>query len=299
VANRRRHHYLPRFYLERFVDTLADPPTLWIYDKVDGAIRSSAPRSAGVEKDYYAFRTADGSRDSDSFEDALSKADDEAAPVLGKLIETGELTDVERQHFARFLALTMSRGPVYRRNFERLTAALVKRLTQRRAKAGGFDDVLSRSPESEAAETVKRLLAAGEFDVDVIPQISLPIIGKAIERFVPIIERMSWMLIRGHGRTRFVASDNPFTYVDPTHDPRSPYGVGLLTPGVQVTMPLSPDVALVAGWDGEHERGLGTLPGEEAWIADVNRRTIAGAAPVCLGIGALGGPAEAGSRAPR
>lgn len=74
---------------------------------------------------------------------------------------------------------------------------------------------------------------------------------------VPILERMSWVVIQAPGRSRYVTSDNPLAYIDPAHDRQSPYGVGLLAPGVQVTILLSPDVALVAGWDDEHERSLG------------------------------------------
>src|SRR5438034_8587723 len=156
VASRRRQHYVPRFYLERFVDQSTTPPTLWIYDKARGAIDPSTPGGAGAEKYYYAFTKDDGSRDSSSFEEALSKADDDAAPVLAKLLETYQLTPAERVRFCAFLALTMSRGPVYRGNFERMSAAMVKRLTQRQARAGGFDDILRR--DAVAGERLRRLL---------------------------------------------------------------------------------------------------------------------------------------------
>lgn len=272
MAGRRRHHYVPRFYLDKFVDRSTIPPRLWIYDKVRGAIEPSTPSDAGAEKHYYAFKKDDGSRDSAAFEEALSKADNEAAPVLAKLLESHQLTPAERECFSRFLALTMVRGPVYRGNFERMNAAIVKRLTQRRARAGAFDDILKRG--AAAGEKLRQILDAGDFEVDVLPQISLPIIGQALGRFAPVFERMSWVLITAPAGHRYVTSDNPLTYMDPTHDPRSPYGVGLMTAAVQVAMPLSTDVALITGWDDEHEGSLGVLPGEGAWVEDINVRTV-------------------------
>ena len=88
---------------------------------------------------------------------------------------------------------------------------------------------------------------------------------------------MNWLFVVASGRYRFVTSDNPLVYVDPTLDPRSPHGVGLLAKSIEVTCPVSRDLALVAGW-----KPFPTLYQKvaEPWVKGVNLRTITGATRV-------------------
>lgn len=65
---------------------------------------------------------------------------------------------------------------------------------------------------------------------------------------MPLIHQMHWTYLLTKGRYRFVTSDNPVAYTDPAHDPQSPYGVGLAHPNVEVTFPITQELALFAGW---------------------------------------------------
>jgi len=59
-------------------------------------------------------------------------------------------------------------------------------------------------------------------------------------------------------------------YCDPTHDPHSFYGVGLANKNVEVTLPLSSEVALFSSRQGHS----GYAQGKNAYVKDINKRTI-------------------------
>lgn len=107
-AKKRRHHYVPRVYLQGFVDA-DNPSCLWAYDKQEGVIVQTSPRDAALEKHYYSFMNAQGVRDSNTLEDALQKIDDESAPALLTVRRGAVLADEDRRRLARFMAIS-SRG---------------------------------------------------------------------------------------------------------------------------------------------------------------------------------------------
>jgi hypothetical protein len=50
MSEAKRHHYVPRFYLSRFVDK---DGFLWAYDKVDDRFFRTSPNSVAREHDFY------------------------------------------------------------------------------------------------------------------------------------------------------------------------------------------------------------------------------------------------------
>jgi hypothetical protein len=66
TAKKKRHHYIPRFYLEGFVDPL-NKPYIWVYEKGNPNIIKATAENVAVRKHYYSFVTAGGNED--SFED--------------------------------------------------------------------------------------------------------------------------------------------------------------------------------------------------------------------------------------
>lgn len=59
---KKRHHYLPKFYLEEFVDP-RNSPYIWIYEKGQSQIRKANATNIAVKKDFYTYTTIYGKRD--------------------------------------------------------------------------------------------------------------------------------------------------------------------------------------------------------------------------------------------
>ncbi len=272
-SKKERHHFLPVFYLEGFVDP-DNRPYLWIYDKIDGEIRKSSPKDAGLQTNFYAFTTADGSRDSNSFENALGRIETQVAPLWRKIINRQLLDNTEKSNAALFLSLMMTRVPGFRGNFERVEVAAIKQFDMKYARRKGFFEEIRKDWQSKGKklpdniDKLEEMICNGEFEVKVNPETSLSVIT---DRYAPIFHRMGWVFIIAGGRFPFVTSDSPLCFIDPTHDPRSPYGFGLASRNIEVTFPISQDLALVAGWK---EYSPPFQRGSERLVRRINHRTV-------------------------
>ena len=270
---KKRHHFIPVFYLEGFVDPY-DQTHLWIYDKDCGEIRDASPRDAGLQKHFYSFTTPEGERDSVSFENALAQIEGQVATSWRKIINREAIDDADREIISSFLSLMMTRVPVYRHNIERLDAALVKSAASFLASQGVLLAKIraeyereGRKPPNNLEDIVKRFLG-GEYEVEVEPQVSLT---EVTTEFSLIFSEMNWTYFITKGKYPFVTSDNPLSYIDPTHDARSPYGVGLINANIEVTFPVSRDIALVATWK---RLGKTYQKGTDRLVKEINYRTI-------------------------
>ncbi|GFP43024.1 hypothetical protein HKBW3C_02156, partial [Candidatus Hakubella thermalkaliphila] len=130
MTKKKRHHYIPRFYLDGFVDP-HNEPYIWVYQKGNPNIIKSTAENIAVEKHYYSFTTPEGSKDSATFENVLAEIEGQAAPIFQKIKNHESLDEQERSLFAIFLAFIMTRVPNYRENVERATAELIKKLSMR------------------------------------------------------------------------------------------------------------------------------------------------------------------------
>jgi hypothetical protein len=89
---RRRHHYVPRFHLERF----ADDGAIFIFDRETGETRKSGTKAIAVKKDLYRIDVLD--MQIDVPEIALSEIEGAASEVLRAIEKTHEMPkDLEDQ----------------------------------------------------------------------------------------------------------------------------------------------------------------------------------------------------------
>jgi len=240
---------------------------------VSGKVSPSSPRDAGRRSDYHSIPKLDGTIDT-RVEDALAKIEGQAAPVFRKLMAGEGLDNHERSIASYFIALMIVRVPSFRDGVARFKAAIVKDLTQERALRGGFDSILAREGHLEASAKVKEALRQGDFEVVVHPHGTLDVLPAA-EKLAAVLHSMTWIVLEARGSTRYVTSDNPFTYMDPAADPKARSPVGLANRTIEVTFPLSATLALVAVWAGN--RGIYRKRTSENTVRAINRRTVAGA----------------------
>ncbi len=271
AGRKQSHHFVPAFYLAGFADP-ENPKCLWLYDKARGKVNQSSPRDAGRRRHYHSIPKINGTVDT-SVEDGLAKVEGQAAPVLRKLMAGEILDNRERSIVSYFIALMMVRVPTFRDGMEKFKAAVVKDVAQLMAQRGAFDSIPVPEDARESIAKVKKAMCQGEFEVIVRPHASLDVLPAA-RRLAEVLHRMTWVLLEARGKTRYVVSDNPVTFVDPG-DPKGQRPVDLRDRTIEVTFPLSATLALMAGWagDGDIYRKRVT----ENMVREVNRRTVAGA----------------------
>jgi hypothetical protein len=101
------HHYVPRFYLNRFTDRSR---TLWVYEHGQEKARASTPKREGHRENYYTF--TDLGYPNDAAETMLAKIETIVAPTMKSLARPDfEISDKQRGELYGFIALTFVRVP--------------------------------------------------------------------------------------------------------------------------------------------------------------------------------------------
>jgi hypothetical protein len=248
-----RHHYLPRFYLDGF----ADPRDgcIWVYEKGKGEVIRTTSRRHAVERHYYSFTKPDGTKDSDTIEDCFSDVEMHVPPIIRKLEAREVLNDNDRHIFSMFLGLMMTRVPNFRKNIEKMYAAMTDQFNRVLASDESAFRTAMEKYERETGdvsnipiEKMRQYVLSDEYKIVATPAASLPHVGMGFD-LAPVFYGMTWTLIPATEDYKFVTSDNPLYYTDPTHDPHSPYGVGLSHKNIEITFPITRKVALLATWD--------------------------------------------------
>jgi hypothetical protein len=276
-----RHHFIPQFYLQRFVDS-KNPHFIWIYRKDTGAIIKSSVKDTAVHEHYYSFKTEGGVRDSQTLEKWFSKIEGRTSALFQKIFNKEILSDEEKSHFATFLALTLTRVPNYRENMiEKPTADLMRKMQEFMASNKDHWERHIKHMEEKtgqkfkiSAEELRQYVLEGDYDIKVTnPDYSLSFMIENAQSVAPVFNAMKWAFFETSDDKYFLTSDNPLYYMDPTYKPGSFYGVGLMNRKLEVTFPLSKNLMLLATWEGPEGYKVTTSKTRDMF----NMRTIASA----------------------
>lgn len=276
-----RHHFVPQFYLQGFVDP-ENPPFMWVYRKDGDQIIKSSVKDTAVHSHYYSFDTKSGARDSQSIEKFFSELEGNTATVFKKILNKEALNNDERSIFSAFLAFTFTRVPNYRENMvNKPTGQLMKKVHIMMASDKDRFEAHIRKFEADTGnkvdmplEELRQYILKGNYDVKVgNPGYSLSFLLRTAEDLIPIFHQMHWAFLETSDDMYFLTSDNPLYYMDSTHKPGSFYGVGLLNKSIEVTFPISKNLMFLGTWEGSE----GYLPATEKIRDILNRRTITSA----------------------
>jgi hypothetical protein len=95
-----------------------------------------------------------------------------------------------------------------------------------------------------------------------------------VDSIAGALEEMGWVLWAAGGRDYFIGSSSPLHLAYPAGDSAQTTGFDVTAPQVEVSVPLSPRVALHATW---RRRGELWRPAREEVVLEINGRTCAGA----------------------
>jgi len=276
MSIKKRHHYIPKFYLEGFIDP-HNRPYLWVYEKGNKKIIKATSKDIAVEKHYFSFLMLDGERNSDTLENVMAEIERNSAPIFKKIIRGQSLSKEDKAYFATFLAFMMIRVPNFRKNIENAIGELMKRISMVSASnRRAFEAMIKRYEKDTRKkinmpiEELRKWVLEGEYDIKANPELALGMALSTTRELFPVFLGMKWTFVRATDEYKFLTSDNPLFYCDPTHDPNSFYGVGLINKNVEVTFPIFKDLALFASWK---DRGT-YIQGKNRLVKDINKRTI-------------------------
>jgi hypothetical protein len=245
------HHYLPKFYLRAFAD---ERKRVTVTDRATGEETTDTIRRLLAEPGYYTVRSDADEEDHQLIEGIYQRFESQGAPVhAAMLADEYPPSDTQRERWAAFMALQMTRGPAFRAWMSRTTDEFGKMTLRQAARA---PDSYWKHQHAEWAKTregpepppsltrqQRRWLTEGDrFDVRPSREHVIEMSFEPADTLASLYYAMDWRLVR-FPEPCLLTSDNPITYWK-----RAPatYGTGMNPVAYdEVRMPLSPTQALV------------------------------------------------------
>jgi hypothetical protein len=198
---KKRHHYIPITYLEKFADG-AGKVFAYHKDEVQKAIHLQ-PSAIAFERYYYSQPLPEGGRDNNTLEDFFSTFESTWTPLVERL-RSGSNTNSDFEALCTFMGLMRVRVPAARDMVEVFLAEQVKataRLLDRQGKLPpkpvGCEDILDR------------------VNVSIDPHQSLHAMPALAKGFGIVLDQLEFEVIHNRSDVSFLTSDNPVIYFDP------------------------------------------------------------------------------------
>ncbi|MGY1438004.1 DUF4238 domain-containing protein [Streptomyces reniochalinae] len=211
------HHYVPQFYLRRFVDSVE---RLWVWDKTSDRVFRTQPKAIAAETNFYLLpELAEHGYDPVELERQFADLEGQVSAITGQWLEwirhgnPGDslpVPDVNREIVSLFLAL------------QSLRTADARSILVAFSALHGY--------EVSSDEEIRSLHAEVLWSDDLI------------SRFADRMSRCAWVFALNETSARFVTSDNPLAFR--TSDNRMWVKPGNLSKDAYVVYPLAPDVIM-------------------------------------------------------
>ena len=271
---KKRHHTIPKCYLENFTD---ENGKVWVLDIKD-KIFDVKPENILVEKHFYTITIKSGEK-SLIVEDTLANIEGAYISIFRDKIEKRlPLTIEEKAKVSVFIAAMFLRTKSTRENlksmFQQLRDTIIEWKEQSKNLSEEQKRVMAATPSSggekiELEDIDNYLNNSSEYhSMNIIEQ--LPGIAQ-------IIFDMKWSIWVDEN-DGFVTSDRPVVLLRPESIKK--YGAralgstpGLLYKDVELTIPLSKNRLLLAGWLLNEDTYVNAM---FDWVEKVNHRTITG-----------------------
>jgi hypothetical protein len=245
VAGPKRHHYVPRNYLERF----ADSSQLFVRRR-DGTNFTTSCVNVAVESGFYDIELPGGGK-SKEVEEVLADIEGSTAQVLRSIDDTERAPSLgshDREVLSVYLALQMTRTPEQRERIlfpERLAVFLDGReLTRDLVASYLAEHHLGFTPtDSEVEGAWTFASVALQERSKLTPELSMRIMLDMVGTLAPRLAALHWC-VEHDRKQRFVTSDSPLVlWRPPTH--RDGFeGFGIDTSN-EIRLPLDPGKQLV------------------------------------------------------
>lgn len=261
MANKKRHHYVPKAYLNAFTD-IEGKVLVYRKDEPSKVLRQR-PDSTGFEGYYYSQPTPEGEMDHNRLEDTFSKIEGLWPAVVKRMSRREDVNDSLGNIF-EFILLQKVRVPASRDATEAKLAAQVHQTIADMATLGELSPI--------PPELVGLL---DDIVVSIDPHKSIHGMLEDIHAARHVFSRIGLCAVHNLTNIPFLTSDNPVIWFDPAMPPEDAYPYAVSPDGpVLLFFPISPTLLLVgADLYMPHFAMHGLIHSEvtdEAWVVQVN-----------------------------
>ena len=271
-----KHHYVSQFYLKKFCDPntpSGHTPYIWVNDRKNTGWKKSSPANCAYAIDLYSI-PSDGSIPADSVEQMFSKIESETAKVYRGCLDTYNFpTREQKEVIALFAACFAIRTPRFRSVIEKFSREPIERLAEMLSSVpGAMENSLSNIGQSPTeADSMREFLSdKNRYTIKIKPEWITAMGLSSLTTIAQMLLDMKWKLLLAPFGERFVTSDSPADWEDPTMKNDFFGNKGLVMPHTEFILPLSPKLALLAGWN--YAEGVFPVKKEKVW--EISNRVI-------------------------
>ena len=232
MSDPKSQHTIPQCYLKQFVDPktpAGQEPYAWVFERDSKKGKKRAPKNISTETDIYTFKWKDGGKDY-VLERTFAQIESDYARVYERSISRKiPLDQKEHAILCGFVAAMLQRTMKQKEHIEGFYDQL-KTIVENQEKAHGIPARLSQQLAREKENVHKMTIIY-----------SLPFIASTLGK-------MNLAFLCADRRSSFITSDAPCSLFNPELQWQRFYGPGLGQRHVEVTMPLSPEIAVVFSW---------------------------------------------------
>lgn len=258
----KRHHFVPKAYLNAFCDQRG---RLLVYRKDDPhKALHVTPDATQFRRYYYSQPTSDGGQDNNTLEAFFSGIESDWPATVAKLHAREDVND-RLENIFQFMALQRARVPAARDAIEASLAQMVKD-TMKVMLANGKLPPLPQGLED----------LPNKMQVSIDPHRSIHAMVAVTQGMAPLFSIIGLAAVHNTTARRFLTSDNPVLWFDPSipFDEQRPYTINPDKGPIFLFFPVSPKLALVGSTEYKDifdQHGLlhGDVP-DESWVEQMN-----------------------------
>ena len=273
----KKHHYLPRFYLNGF--KAKDNAKLCILDQSTGKSFYALPKNIAFQNNLYSIEQEEGiNTDKDALEKGFSKFEALVAPVLREMEQEKKMPrGKKRDLLLNFIALMYCRVPaenkLVTKSYKKMPKMILQITTSTKERFAATLKEMKKEgidiDENIDYQETKKFINSNRYTIEVNQNFKMKTMNDEIDILIPWLARRKWSLIFTDDSMKgFICSDNPVALVSLEKLPpiSSP---GFAKKKTEVTMPLSKNIALLGRFEGKEEIEYAT----PKILAAINSRT--------------------------
>jgi hypothetical protein len=248
----KKQHWIPRCYLEAWCDNdIPDgyAPYVWLYSRDWTSSKKKAPENIFTENDMYTIKLENGERNL-SIEHGLAGLEADFTKVIqNKILNNKPLSKDEHMILCAFVSATHERTPSKRQHLQNQWD---KVLTKMEIFNEGFEQATPH--HKKVMSQIPRLSDGPSYSMDdvqrLVEQPLQEMMVPTINAQTSILMEMNLSILYSISKARFLTSDNPSVFFDPEskHRPLMYRGVGLGYETIEITLPITPQQALLLSW---------------------------------------------------
>jgi Protein of unknown function (DUF4238) len=256
-----KQHFVPRFYLKKFVNSSGFIEVLDISRKT--ILDPRAPKAVCYEKFFYGTTTGELDDVSQQIEKLFQQWEDSIAkqiePIIAKLLNNGQIDDKEKWVIAFLMSMLWIRGPAMREQINRMSEEVMKHVNKLRFSQPSTDSLFDKFDREtgsmttpEMREKLKKTMTEGDYSLK-FNNASHMHMFNSFQGFANLFHGQDWVVYISKSAKKFTTSDNPVTVVFP--EKQSVYGVSFLERTHY--FPLTPETLIMGRYpDEKHGKKL-------------------------------------------